>query len=179
MPLRIEDYALIGDGETAALVAANGSIDWFGVLRFDSPSCFAGLLGNADHGQWLLAPTGGARRVTRRYRDGTLILETEFETDEGAVRLTDFMPLRTESVDIVRIVFELEGLPGYDGSMPVRVGNAAHRQLQLDVSGELMDVLHVARRNGLPPDGNAWAFQKEVIAQPPLFLQPMLLTRVG
>ena len=374
MPLRIEDYAMIGDCETAALVGTNGSIDWFCVPRFDSPSCFAALLGNADHGRWLLAPTGGARRVKRRYRDGTLILETEFETDEGAVRLTDFMPPRTESVDIVRIVegisgeveismdlvirfdygsvipwvcrvsggilavagpdalllrapvplhgenfhtvskftvsagqrlpfvldwhpshhslpreidpmssllsterwwrnwsdrcsyqgqwrdvvlrsaiilkaltyaptggliaapttslpestggirnwdyrycwlrdatftlyslmtcgytdeakawrdwllraaagkpsqmqimyglsgerrlneFELEGLPGYDGSRPVRIGNAAHRQLQLDVFGELMDVLHVARRNGLPPDSNAWAFQKELMA---------------
>lgn len=365
---------MIGDCETAALVGTNGSIDWFCVPRFDSPSCFAALLGNADHGRWLLAPTGGARRVTRRYRDGTLILETEFETDRGSVRLIDFMPLRTESVDIVRIVegirgeveismdlvirfdygavipwvrqvpggilavagpdalllrapvplhgenfhtvskftvsagqrvpfvldwhpshhsqhreidpmpsllsterwwrnwsdrcsykgqwrdvvlrsaiilkaltyaptggliaapttslpestggirnwdyrycwlrdatftlyslmtcgytdearawrdwllravagrpsqmqimyglsgerrlneFELESLPGYDGSRPVRIGNAAHRQLQLDVFGELMDVLHVARRNGLPPDSNAWAFQKELMA---------------
>lgn len=373
MPLRIEDYAMIGDCETAALVGANGSIDWFCVPRFDSPSCFAALLGNADHGRWLLAPTGGARRVTRQYRDGTLILETEFDTDQGSVRLIDFMPLRTESVDIVRIVegirgqvemsmdlvirfdygsvipwvrqvsggilavagpdalllrapvplhgenfhtvskftvsagqrvpfvldwhpshhslprerdsmsslssterwwrnwsercsyegqwrdvvlrsaiilkaltyaptggliaapttslpestggirnwdyrycwlrdatftlyslmicgyideakawrdwllraaagkpsqmqimyglsgerrlneFELEGLPGYDGSRPVRVGNAAHRQFQLDVFGELMDVLHVARRNGLPADRNAWAFQRELM----------------
>jgi GH15 family glucan-1,4-alpha-glucosidase len=373
-PLRIEDYALIGDCETAALVGKNGSIDWLCVPRFDSPACFAALLGDSDNGRWLLAPSGGFRRTQRRYRDGTLILETEFETNRGSVKIIDFMPIRTESVDIVRIVeglggqvemsmdlvirfgygsvvpwvrrvsdgilavagpdalllkspamvhgenfhtvstftvsagqsvpfiltwypshqplpggrdpmhsllvteqwwrnwsdrcsyqgrwkdvvirsaitlkaltytptggliaapttslpespggirnwdyrycwlrdatftlyslmtcgyteeagawrdwllravagnpsqmqimyglfgerglteFEIEDLPGYEGSRPVRVGNAAHHQFQLDVFGEVMDALHVARSNGLAPDGNAWAFQKELMA---------------
>jgi GH15 family glucan-1,4-alpha-glucosidase len=371
--LRIEDYAMIGDCETAALVGTNGSIDWLCVPRFDSPSCFAALLGNTDHGRWLIAPTGGARKVTRQYRDGTLILETEFETDGGSAKLIDFMPLRSEAVDVVRIVegvrghvemsmdlvirfdygasipwvrripggihavggpdalrlrtpvdthgenfhtvskftvspgqrvhfvltwfpshhpipgdrdplaalkdceewwriwsdqcsyrgpwrdvvvrsaitlkaltymptgglvaaattslpetpggernwdyrycwlrdatftlyalmtcgymdeasawrdwllravagepsevqimyglagerrlreFEVASLPGYLASKPVRVGNAAYRQFQLDVFGELMDSLHVARGNGLPPDENAWAFQKALM----------------
>jgi GH15 family glucan-1,4-alpha-glucosidase len=116
---RIEDYAMIGDCKTAALVGTNGSIDWLCVPRFDSPSCFAALLGNADHGWWLVAPAGGARRVSRQYRDGSLILETEFETAQGAVRLTDFMPFRTEAVDVVRVV---EGLRGQvDMSMDLTI----------------------------------------------------------
>ena len=85
MPSRIEDYALIGDCETCALVGKDGSIDWLCVPRFDSGACFAALLGTPDHGRWLLAPAGdGVRNVRRRYRPGTLILETTFETDGGA-----------------------------------------------------------------------------------------------
>jgi len=94
VPGRIEDYALIGDCETAALVGCDGSIDWLCWPRFDSGACFAALLGGPEHGRFLIAPAGGSRRTTRRYRDGSLVLETEFETADGAVRLTDCMPPR-------------------------------------------------------------------------------------
>lgn len=103
-PLRIEDYALIGDCETAALVGRNGSIDWLCWPRFDSPACFAGLLGDASHGRWLLAPADAAARTSRRYQDGTLILETDWETEGGAVTVLDFMPLRGAFSDLVRMV---------------------------------------------------------------------------
>jgi GH15 family glucan-1,4-alpha-glucosidase len=106
---RIEDYALIGDLQTAALVARNGSIDWACFPRFDSGACFAALLGTAEHGRWLLAPGGDAWEGKRRYRPRTLILETEWETETGAVRVMDFMPPRGKAPDIVRIV---EGVRG-------------------------------------------------------------------
>ena len=105
----IEDYALIGDCETAALVARDGSIDWFCVPRFDSGACFAALLGTPEHGRWRLAPAGPTATIRRRYRPGTMILETEFETDGGTVRIVDFMPLRTTEPDVARIV---EGVRG-------------------------------------------------------------------
>src|SRR5215212_2876397 len=101
---RIEDYALLGDLQTAALVHRTGSIDWCCFPRFDSGACFAALLGGPEHGRWLLAPADGAARVTRRYRDGTLILETRFETAAGAVTLVDFMPLRGAASDVVRLL---------------------------------------------------------------------------
>lgn len=109
MPLRIEDYALIGDTQTAALVGIDGSIDWLCLPRFDSGACFAHLLGTPDHGRWLLAPADPIRRTTRRYRDGTLVLETTFETDGGAATVTDFMPLRTGQPDLVRLVTGTRG----------------------------------------------------------------------
>jgi hypothetical protein len=92
--VKIEDYALIGDLRTSALVGRNGSIDWLCLPRTDSPACFAALLGNEENGRWLLCPSAPVRRVTRRYREGTLILETDFETDTGTARVIDFMPLR-------------------------------------------------------------------------------------
>jgi GH15 family glucan-1,4-alpha-glucosidase len=109
MPSRIEDYALVGDCQTAALVARDGSVDWLCWPRFDSDACFAALLGTPEHGRWLIAPTAHVSRVSRRYRDGTLILETDFETASGAVRLIDFMPVRNSSSDLVRIVVALRG----------------------------------------------------------------------
>lgn len=111
MALRIEDYALIGDTHTIALVGRDGSIDWLCVPRIDAGACFAALLGNRDNGRWLLAPAGEIRSVRRRYRDDTLILETEFETATGVVRLIDFMPIEDEDtvVDVVRLV---EGCSG-------------------------------------------------------------------
>src|SRR5688572_4866293 len=109
MPLRIEDYALIGDCQTAALVGRDGSIDWLCFPRFDSPACFAALLGTPEHGRWQIAPGEPIRSVRRRYRPGTLILETEFETDSGAVTLIDFMPPRTDGPDLVRIVQGVRG----------------------------------------------------------------------
>src|SRR3954462_10465367 len=109
MPSRIEDYALIGDCQTAALVARDGSIDWCCFPHFDSGACFAALLGTPDHGRWLLAPAGRVVKSSPRYRTDTLILETVFETAGGAVRAIDFMPPRGTAPDIVRIV---EGLHG-------------------------------------------------------------------
>jgi Domain of unknown function (DUF5911) len=90
--VRIEDYALIGDLQTSALVGCNGSVDWLCLPRFDSASCFTALLGEEKHGRWVIAPAGEVRSVSRRYRDGTLILETDFETADGAARVIDFMP---------------------------------------------------------------------------------------
>jgi GH15 family glucan-1,4-alpha-glucosidase len=108
MSRRIEDYALIGDCQSAALVARDGSIDWLCWPRFDSEACFAALLGSRDHGRWLVAPRQEAR-VTRRYRPGTLVLETHFETTDGAVTLIDFMPLHSEHCEIVRLVVGTRG----------------------------------------------------------------------
>src|SRR5436853_3126584 len=96
MPSRIEDYALVGDCETAALIARDGSVDWLCWPRFDSNACFAALLGSPDNGRWLLRPANELPRISRRYRPGTLILETRFETDEGAATVIDFMPMRRE-----------------------------------------------------------------------------------
>ena len=94
MPLPIENYALIGDLHTGGLVGTDGSIDWLCLPRFDSPACLAALLGGPEHGRFSLAPRGGARAVRRQYRDGTLVLETEFEADGGAVTVVDCMPQR-------------------------------------------------------------------------------------
>ena len=115
MPLRIEDYALIGDCETAALVGRDGSIDWLCVPRFDSPACFAAILGTSEHGRWLIAPSAPVRATRRRYRPGTLILETEFETDAGVVVLIDFMPVRAQTPHLIRMV------EGKQGSVPMRL----------------------------------------------------------
>ena len=109
VPLPVEDYALVGDCHTAALVGRDGSIDWLCLPRFDSGACFAALLGTPEHGRWLIAPAGAAGPARRRYRDGTLILETEFETRDGVVRIVDCMPLGDGRLDLVRIV---EGVRG-------------------------------------------------------------------
>ncbi len=109
MPLRIEDYALIGDTQTAALVGNDGSIDWLCLPRFDSPACFAALLGDESHGRWLLAPADDVRRTERRYREGTLVLETDFHTADGVLQVVDSMPIRDEAPDIVRVARCLEG----------------------------------------------------------------------
>jgi GH15 family glucan-1,4-alpha-glucosidase len=106
----IEDYGLIGDLQTAALVGRNGSIDWLCLPRFDSASCFTALLGGPEHGRWLLAPSAEITGTSRRYRPGTLVLETDVETADGAARLIDFMPRRRDGPpQLVRIV---EGLRG-------------------------------------------------------------------
>ena len=108
--MKIEDYALIGDLRTSALVGRNGSIDWLCLPRTDSPACFAALLGDEQNGRWMLCPSAPVRRVSRRYREGTLILETDFETDTGTARVTDFMPLRDGGEpQLVRIVEGLQG----------------------------------------------------------------------
>jgi GH15 family glucan-1,4-alpha-glucosidase len=104
MPSPIEDYALIGDCETAALVARDGSIDWLCFPRFDSGACFAALLGSPEHGRWQIAPAGAVQRISRHYRDGSLILETEYETYDGAVTIIDWMPVRDQAANVLRIV---------------------------------------------------------------------------
>jgi GH15 family glucan-1,4-alpha-glucosidase len=104
MAAPIEDYALIGDTHTAALVSREGSIDWLCLPRFDSPACFAALLGDRSNGRWLLAPAGPVRDVRRRYQGDTLALETEFHTDEGVVRVVDCMPPRHWDPDVARVV---------------------------------------------------------------------------
>ena len=109
MPSRIEDYALIGDCESAALVGRDGSIDWLCWPRFDSEACFAALLGSPDNGRWLIAPHDGAARVSRRYRPNSLILETVFETDDGTATLVDFMPVRGRNPTVVRLVIGNRG----------------------------------------------------------------------
>ncbi|MET7651518.1 glycoside hydrolase family 15 protein [Streptomyces sp. NPDC005486] len=107
---RIENYALIGDEQTAALVGMDGSVDWLCLPRFDSGACFARLLGDEENGHWRIAPKGVQGVCTRRaYRPDTLVLDTEWETDEGAIRVTDLMPQRDRAPDVVRIV---EGLRG-------------------------------------------------------------------
>jgi GH15 family glucan-1,4-alpha-glucosidase len=106
---RIEDYALIGDCTSAALVARNGSIDWLCWPRFDSGACFAALLGEPEHGRWLIAPADSDARIERSYVDGSLILVTLFETGDGAVELVDFMPPHTHACDLVRLVRGLRG----------------------------------------------------------------------
>jgi GH15 family glucan-1,4-alpha-glucosidase len=107
--MKIEDYAFLSDTQTGALVGRNGSIDWLCFPRFDSGACFAALLGDRENGRWIFSPKDEITATRRRYRDGTLILETEMETRSGAIRLIDFMPPRGENPDIVRIV---EGIRG-------------------------------------------------------------------
>src|SRR5262245_39779154 len=109
MPLRIEDYALIGDCQTAALVGRDGSIDWVCFPRFDSGACFAALVGTSDHGRWHLAPADEVRQNRRRYREGSLILETDFETDGGAVTVVDCMPVGSSRPEIGRQVVGRRG----------------------------------------------------------------------
>jgi GH15 family glucan-1,4-alpha-glucosidase len=109
MPGRIEDYAMVGDLQTAALVGSDGSVDWLCFPRFDSPACFAALLGEDTNGRWRIAPTSGGRCTRRRYRGHTLVLETEWETPGGAVRVVDCMPPRGAAPDLVRVV---EGVRG-------------------------------------------------------------------
>jgi GH15 family glucan-1,4-alpha-glucosidase len=114
MPDRIEDYAIVGDTHTAALISRGGSVDWLCLPRFDSGACFAALLGTEEHGRWLLAPAGGVRRASRRYRGDTLVLETEHETEDGVVRVIDCMPPRRHEADLFRLV------EGVSGTVPMR-----------------------------------------------------------
>ncbi len=114
MTLLIEDYALIGDTQTAALVGRDGSLDWLCLPRFDSGSCFAKLVGEDDHGRWRIAPEGDVIATSRRYRDRTMVLETELTTVDGTVRLTDFMPPRHHHPRVVRVV------TGVAGRVPMR-----------------------------------------------------------
>jgi GH15 family glucan-1,4-alpha-glucosidase len=125
MASRIEDYALIGDLSTAALVGRDGSIDWLCWPRFDSDACLAALLGSPEHGRWQIAPVGGATRVTRCYRPNTLILETRFETADGAATLIDFMPPREDGSHLVRMVVGERGTVKMHTELVLRFGYGA------------------------------------------------------
>ena len=118
--MRIEDYALIGDCQTAALVGRDGSIDWLCWPRFDSPACFAALLGGPQHGRWKICPAAEKFISRRAYRDRTLILETEFETAGGAVTLVDFMPVRERESDLLRLVIGRRGRVAMDMELVLR-----------------------------------------------------------
>jgi GH15 family glucan-1,4-alpha-glucosidase len=127
LPAKIEDYAIIGDLQTAALVARDGSVDWLCLPRFDSGACFAALLGDPRHGRWKIAPVGEAH-IRRRYREDTLVLETDFHTPEGDVTVIDCLPLRDDAPNLVRIVVGRRGVvamnmdlvirPAYGSSIP-------------------------------------------------------------
>jgi GH15 family glucan-1,4-alpha-glucosidase len=119
---RIEDYGLIGDCETAALVGRDGSIDWLCWPAFDSDACFAALLGTHKHGRWLIAPADEITKTSRRYRDNTLILETRFETEGGVVELIDFMPPRGNASDVVRLVRGVSGRVKLRMQLVIRFG---------------------------------------------------------
>ena len=119
-PARIEDYAIIGDTQTAALVGRDGSVDWACLPRFDSGACFAALLGDRDNGCWRVGPRDPVRASRRRYRPDSLVLETELEVEGGAVRLTDFMPIRDERPDIVRIVEGISGTVAMEVELVIR-----------------------------------------------------------
>ncbi|MGE3147467.1 MAG: glycoside hydrolase family 15 protein [Pseudorhodoplanes sp.] len=125
MALRIEDYALIGDSESAALVGRDGSIDWLCWPRFDSEACFAALLGTEENGRWLIAPEQPSKSVKRRYRKNTLILETRFETTTGAATVIDFLPLRNGYSDLVRIVVGEHGEVTMCAELILRFGYGA------------------------------------------------------
>jgi GH15 family glucan-1,4-alpha-glucosidase len=109
MASKIEDYGLIGNMRTAALVSRSGSIDWLCAPRFDSDACFASLVGYDEHGRWSIRPATAVRETKQRYRGDTLILETEFVCDGGVVRVTDGMPMNDGPCDVFRIVEGVEG----------------------------------------------------------------------
>ncbi len=127
MALRIEDYAVIGDTQSAALVGNDGSIDWLCLPRFDSEACFAALLGDPSHGRWLLAPDAPVTSVRRRYRPDTLILETELATDGGLVRVTDCMPPRDRIPDVVRVIECVRGEVPCKSEVVLRFGFGVFR----------------------------------------------------
>ena len=150
MPLRIEDYGLIGDCETAALVGRDGSIDWLCWPAFDSEACFAAILGDERNGRWLIAPAGDVVRSTRSYWDNTLILETRFETADGIVALIDFMPPRGKASDVVRLVCGVQGRVRMRMELVIRFGFGAdipwvkrneERSALLAICGQDMTVL--------------------------------------
>jgi GH15 family glucan-1,4-alpha-glucosidase len=126
MPSRIEDYAMIGDLGTAALVARDGSVDWLCWPRFDSEACFAALLGHPEHGRWQIAPSHGQPQVTRAYRRNTLILETRFDTPEGAATLIDFMPIRNGGSHLIRLIVGERGRLAFRSELVLRFAYGAN-----------------------------------------------------
>ncbi|MDQ3890932.1 MAG: glycoside hydrolase family 15 protein [Actinomycetota bacterium] len=140
MSLALEEYALLGDAHTAALVSRGGSVDWLCLPRFDSPACFAALLGDEHHGRWLLAPAGEPRETRRRYRPGTLVLETDYRTDEGEVRVVDHMPPRGERPHLVRIAEGLRGRVQIRMELVIRFGYGHTVPWVRDVDGALVAI---------------------------------------
>src|SRR5262249_51168748 len=125
MPSKIEDYGLIGNTYTGALVSRSGSIDWLCAPRFDSDACFAALVGYDEHGRWGLRPTVTVRENRQRYRDSTMILETEFACDDGVARIIDFIAMSGRG-DVVRIIEGLDGEVPLEMLLDVRFGYGAH-----------------------------------------------------
>ena len=139
---KIEDYALIGDTHTAALISREGSLDWLCLPRFDSPACFAALLGNPEHGRWLLTPHDDITTVHRRYRGDTLVLETQYVTATGTAMVLDFMPPRDRDINLVRIVVGVKGTVRMKMEMTLRFDYGSivpwvshHRRLLKAVAG--------------------------------------------
>lgn len=120
MSTPIEEYAMIGDCHTAALISKQGSIDWLCLPHFDSPACFAALLGTSENGHWSIKPNGPVRSIRRRYREGTLILETEFDTENGSVTLVDCMTPRDEIPTLLRSVVGTRGKVQMNLEMVIR-----------------------------------------------------------
>ncbi|MFD0368076.1 glycoside hydrolase family 15 protein [Streptomyces sp. NPDC059071] len=166
---RIEDYALIGDLETAALVGRDGSVDWWCAPRFDSPACFAALLGEGGHGRWSLAPAGNRTCSRRGYRGDTLVLDTVWESVDGTVRVTDFMPPRHQGPRIVRVVEGIAGRVDMRSELRVRFDHgsvvpwtyALDRRTIASVAGPDATRLHCGPGAGEPVvtrDGTHFAF---------------------
>jgi GH15 family glucan-1,4-alpha-glucosidase len=109
MTIPLEHFGMIGDGETAALVSRQGSIDWLCLPRFDSPACCSALLGGSEHGHWTIAPNDPLLNAEQRYQPDTMILETDLTSAGGSLRLTDFMPIRSQNPVLIRIVTGLSG----------------------------------------------------------------------
>ena len=157
MTLRIEDYALIGDCRTAALVGRDGSIDWLCWPRFDSNALFAALLGTSEHGRWRISPVDPTPRVSRAYHDGTLVLETVFDTADGRVALIDFMPIGSTSSSVIRLV---KGLCG-------KVAMQLHLALRFDYGTTVPWVTQLPDGSGL----SAIAGPNQVVLHTPVPLQ--------
>ena len=123
MTTALEDLAMIGDGETVALVSRKGSVEWLCLPRFDSAACCAALLGNGEHGYWSIAPRGPITGSEQRYASDTLVLETDLSSEEGTIRITDFMPIRDDHPTLIRIVEGLEGTVevSLHGQVPLRL----------------------------------------------------------
>ena len=156
MQLRIEDYALIGDTHTAALVGIDGSIDWLCAPRFDSSAFFAALLGGPDNGRWRIAAKGMERATRRRYVPGTLVLETEWQTETGMIRVTDFMPVSGAHPDVIRIVHGITGRVELEMELIVRFDFGRMVPWARRVGGDLMFVSGpdaVMLRTDLPTHG--------------------------
>ena len=152
LPLAIEDYALIGDCMTAALVGRNGSMDWLCWPRFDGNACFAALLGTSEHGRWQICPADPAPRISRAYRDGSVVLETVFDTADGRVAVIDFMPIGRANSSVIRLV------QGQRGKVAMRL----HLTLRFDYGTtvpwvtQLEDAAWPERHCGAEPGGAAF-----------------------
>ncbi len=159
MARRIEDHALLSDTRSAALVDRDGSIDWLTFPRFDSPACFAALLGTADHGCWRIAPVGPAVSIQRRYRPGTLVLETRTTTEHGTVEVVDAMPVRRDGrLDLVRLVRGIEGRVPVELRLTARMDYGSIVPWVRKVDGQLRmvagpDMLTLTTPVDLEPDG--------------------------